>query len=250
MESVRLARMCAASVPAPATPPFHLAVDDAGEFLVALGDHLTIGHLRSDGAALRFLADIESEHARLERRESFHGGVEWTIAAIAGAHLLVNGAGFDAEARVLRHGDRIELARNLRFHFRLAELASSSALFDLEGAAECQGARRVVLLGQGPAGRLRIANKRGRAIVVADLEREVVLDLVDGELEVCCDAGVALVGTGPRERRDRVRCALPPAQPICIETWARGPDRPPFALTLRPVDPPPARRVEPHGSHA
>ncbi len=215
---------------------FHLAVDDGGEFLVAAGDELVLGHLRSLRAELRFLADLESEHARLSRRESFHGGVEWRIEPLGAAHVRVGGREI-ASAEVLHHGDRLLFGRNLSLSFRQLDAASSSALLELEGQAECEGARRILLLSPGVSGRVRIGSRRGRPIPVPDLEREVGLELDGDQLLIRCEGGLRC---GPTSVPAGPACALalplPPASSLYVEAGARARGGAPFTLALRPSE--------------
>lgn len=215
---------------------FHLAIDDGGEFLVAAGESLVLGHLRSQRAELRFLADLESEHARLARRESFHGGVEWTLEPIGSAEVELAGSRL-ARAQDLRHGDRVRLGRNLCLCFRQLDAASSSALLELEGQAECEGARRILLLAPGAAGRVRIGSRRGRPIPVPDLDREVTLELEGEALLVRCEGGLRCGASSvPAGPACALRLALPPSSSLFVETGARARPGAPFTLALRPSE--------------
>ncbi|MBK7643754.1 MAG: FHA domain-containing protein [Planctomycetes bacterium] len=220
----------------PLSALFHLAVDDGGEFLVFAGESLVLGHLRSNGADLRFLADVESEHARLERHESFHGGVEWRVEPLGSASVRVNGVALSG-ARALVHGDRLQLGRNLGLAFRALDSASSSAFLELEGQAECEGARHVLLFSQGPSGRVRIGSKRHRPIPVPELEREVVLELAQAQLLLRCSGGLACgalrVSAGPQAS---LALELPIRSSLFVETGARAVGRAPFTLALRPSE--------------
>jgi hypothetical protein len=215
---------------------FHLAVDDGGEFLVFAGDELVLGHLRSPRAELRFLADVESEHARLLRHESFHGGVEWRLEALGGAAVRVQGRPL-AGARALAHGDRVQLGGNLAFSFRTLAAATSSALLELEGQAECEGARRVLLFSPGAAGRVRIGSQRSRPICVPEIEREVALELQGDQLALSCAGGLRCGTTRvPPAPGATLALELPLASALFVETGARGPGRAPFTLALRPSE--------------
>jgi len=215
---------------------FHLAVDDGGEFLVCAGDELVLGHLRSARAALRFLADVESEHARLVRRESFHGGVEWRLEALGSAPVRVNGKPLEG-ARALLHADRVQLGGNLSFSFRALDAATSSAMLELEGQAECEGVRHVLLFSPGPAGRVRIGSKRNRPIPVPELLREVVLELERDALLVRCDGGLRCGPTSvPAGPGATLALALPVVGSVFVEAGARAAGRAPFTLALRPSE--------------
>src|SRR5262245_55751432 len=108
----------------PSRPSFLLAVDDGGEYFVASGDSLVVGHLSSPTADLPFLADVEAEHARLAIGESFHSGPRWTLAGLARAKILVAGRFLGEEPALLSDGDLVHLAPNLSFRFRAPDPSS------------------------------------------------------------------------------------------------------------------------------
>ncbi len=60
---------------------FLLRVDEGGEFLVLRGDSISIGNLRDGTSDITVLANIASHHARIQRRMTFHGGMEDRIRA-------------------------------------------------------------------------------------------------------------------------------------------------------------------------
>lgn len=216
---------------------FHLAVDDGGEYLVASGERLVIGHLRSRTAELAFLADVDGEHAELVLVDSFHGGFRWRIVPRRSSELTrVNGVALTAEGALLSDGDRVELARNLAFRFVASETASSSALLELEHGVECRGALRILLLCPGSAGRVRIGPKRRRLISVADLTSEVALELRGDRLRIVCDGGLRQGGTEvPAGAGAELSVPCPPTVPIDVHLFARPRSRPPFLLLFRPL---------------
>src|SRR5262245_50155769 len=185
---------------------FHLAIDDGGELFVVAGPRVVIGHLRSRSADLPFLADIELEHAILTLADSFHGGPTWWIRR--GEEVPVP----------LADGELVELAANLAFVFHAPDPSSSSAVLDLRAGAECEGARRVLLLAPGAAGRVRIGRAPARHVQIADLVQDVTLELEGANLRI----GGATI-------------PCPPAQLVALPVPARGPGKPPLGLTLWPV---------------
>lgn len=216
---------------------FHLAVDDAGEYLVAAGARFVLGHVRSRSAELAFLADLEREHAELRLEASFHGGERWRIVPLVLARpILVRGVPVPPEGVELAHGDRIELARNLAFHFVASESSSSSAIVELEHGVECRGALRVLLFPAGTAGRVRIGRQRRRLLTVSDLQHEIALEHGAGRLHVACTGGLRS-GTESVEPGPDARISLPcpPLERVDLLLGARA--RPPFMLLLRPVAP-------------
>ncbi|MBK7877844.1 MAG: FHA domain-containing protein [Planctomycetes bacterium] len=227
-------------VPAPAIRPailFHLAVDDGGEFLVASGARLVLGHLRSRVPDLPFLADVDGEHAELVLAESFHGGLRWRLVPKSpSATAKVNGLAIGSAGAVLADGDRVELARNLAFRFVASETASSSALLELEHGVECRGALRVLLVCPGAAGRVRIGPKRRRLISVPDLQCEVALELREERVRILCDGGMRHGSvTIPAAPGAELSIACPPTGPVDVHVCARPPARPPFLLLFRPL---------------
>lgn len=222
-----------------ASRAFHLAVDEAGEVLVATGDHLVIGHSQSRGVDLPFLADVAPRHARLDCRESFHGGWEWALTPLTDERVELDGRPVGADGAALTDGARARLASNLRLRFLVPDPASKAAVLEL-GGGDCHGAQRVLLLGEGPSARARISGRRGAQIPVPGLAHEIAFFVDGGELVVRCDAGVRVWGSsppatdvpGPRELRLpfplRERCDLGLCAP-------RPAGRPPFGITVRPL---------------
>jgi len=220
----------------PSHPSFLLAVDDGGEYFVASGDSLVIGHLSSPSADLPFLADVEALHARLAIGESFHSGPRWTLAGLAQAKILVAGRFLGAEPELLSDGDLVHLAPNLSFRFRAPDPSSSAAVLDLLSGADCKGARHVLLFPPGPGGRVRIGPRRDRHIAVADLLREVSLEIGDSALVVRCAGGVRVQGGVSSPGPDpALSLPCPPARSISVSVGARAPDRPPFGITVWPA---------------
>jgi hypothetical protein len=217
---------------------FHIAVDDGGEFYVAGGPSLILGHLRSAEASLPFLADVENRHVRFTSSESFHGGMRWHIERLSARAVQVNGETLGDAPRMLADGDEVVLARNLALRFRQPDDTSGSALLELSQGAECQGVRRVVLLASGAAGRVRIGSKRNRHIPVADLEHEVTLEWSGGELRVSCAGGVRLSSGASGASSLAIPC--PPVAASSFVVGARSNARPPFAIHVRPTEPPPS----------
>lgn len=223
---------------APHARCFHLAVDDGGEFLVAAGERVTLGHVRSERADLPFLADVEREHAQLALHASFHGGDRWSIQAVhERAEIAVRGVRAGAVPVELADGDRVEIARNLACIFRAPDPASSSALLELEHGAECLGAARVLLLATGRAGRVRIGARRARLVPVAGLEHDVTIELAGSEILLTCAGGLACgaVHVAPAPGA-ALTVALPERAPVFVTAGARAGAGPPFTLVLRPVD--------------
>jgi len=218
---------------------FLLAVDDGGEFFAASGRTLVLGHLRAPEADLPFLADVDAAHARFTLRETFHGGLRWSLAAPASSRVLAGGKFVGESPVLLADGDPVQLAPNLAFRFRAPDPASGSAVLDLQSGADCQGARHVLLFAPGAGGRVRIAARVDRLIPVPELTQEVSLEIDGASLVVRCRGGVRMQGGIAPHAAGGVDPALelpcPPSQPISLDLGARPTGRAPFGLTFSPV---------------
>jgi len=141
----------------------------------------------------------------------------------------------------LRDGDEVVLARNLALRYRQPDDSSGSALLELAAGAECQGVRRVVLLAPGEAGRVRIGSKRNRHIPVPDLAHEVLLVWSNDTLSVNCAGGVRLVGAAAASAGvPSLSIPCPPLSSSSFIVGAREKAGPPFAIHVRPPEPPPS----------
>lgn len=226
----------------PAIPPaieeepgrgqFLLTVDDAGQFLVATGSWLSLGHVRAGEADLRFLADVGPIHAVLRRSESLRSGPSWRLAAHGAESVLVEGEAVGPEGCTLHEGDAIRLGDNLHLRFRAPDPASHTVLLELHHGAECCGARTVVLFGEGAGGRLRIGAAGQRHITVPNLDHEIEL-VRDGErLQVVCEAGVR---GGAESWTEGFSLPCPPTRRVDLSIGRSKDGRPPFSLALDPV---------------
>ncbi len=230
----------------PAPPPrratagvrFELAVDDGGEFLVASGSPLLLGHSRSGTADLPFLADVAPEHARLACSESFHGGWQWTLEPLGGNAAARRGQPIAPAGDTLADGDEVDLAPNLRFRFRIPDPTSSSAVLEMLGGTDCGGAQRVLLLGPGAAGRIRIGARSRDTIRVPGLEHEIELRLDGDSLRLRAPVGMRALGPGQStagvSASQRVTLPCPPVERVDVVLDAPTPGRPPFSFSVRP----------------
>jgi hypothetical protein len=221
---------------------FRLAVDDIGEFLVVHSARVTIGHAHAGLADLPVAADVDPEHARLIRTESFHAGPGWRIEALREQRIAIDGHELDAGGGALLDGDEVRLARNLAFVFRRPEAASGSALLEFLHGAECAGTRRVLLLAPGPAGRLRLGSTSGRHLVSRRLEHDVTLWIDGDELVVECagslraehDVEVTIQGPGA-SGPGGLRVVCPPLRRQGFVVGRGGPEGPPFGFSIAPA---------------
>jgi hypothetical protein len=227
---------------------FRLAVDDAGELLVAAGETFLIGHLGSPTADLPFLAHVEREHARLALSLGFHGGPSWRIAPVGSARVVVEDAVVGPAGRELADGDRVLLGQNLDLRFRAEVPASSSAVLELGHGLECLGSPRVLLLVPGADGSVLLGSKRARHVRVPGLDHDVVLEMGDvlerddsgcANLTITCAGGVES-GVRPTDASPRsIAVGCPPPSGRRITLGARARDKAPFEIALLPVDDPP-----------
>lgn len=135
---------------------FLLRVDEGGEFLVLRGDSISIGNLRDGTSDITVLANIASHHARIQRRMTFHGGMEDRIRADRG-ELHVGGR--STREHRLRDGDEVRLGQQLQLGYRLPSSRSLSAVLRLRGGFQTCGTDRILLLkDRGRDGRILIGN--------------------------------------------------------------------------------------------
>ena len=226
---------------------FHLAVDDAGELLVAYGNAVTLGHARAEAADLGFLADLDPLHARLYRTESFHAGPGWRIEPIRKQRIAIGGQLVDSGGAMLADGDEVQLSTNFAFRFRRPEAASGSALLELLHGAECEGASSILLFSPGEAGRIHISSSCGRHLRVPRLREEITLWIDGAELvieskEQLSAGGVDTAIQAPTEQGPgglRVPCPSPWRIDFSVGSGAGS--RPPFGFSVRPVERSPSK---------
>jgi len=223
------------------TAPFdavllRLGVDDGGEFLVVAGAALTFGHSRAGEADLPFLADVAPLSARVQfLGESFHGGFVWSLEPMPGERLLVNGEVVQDGPVALTDGDAVSLAPNLTFDFRVPDPSSSAAMLALYSGAECLGAQRILLIGPGPAGRVRIGRSFGCAVRVARLAREVTIEREERRLVVRSSDGLRTADEPASASAPEVRIDCPPRRRTDLVVGRASADGPPFGLYCAPV---------------
>ncbi len=218
---------------------FHLAVDEAGEVLCAHGERIVLGHSSAGRADLPVLGDVDAEHLVLVRSESFHGGPAWRLESLGGG-LEVAGHALPERGCELVDGDLVRIAPRVAFRFRRPEPASGSAVLEFLHGLECEGATRVVLLLEGPAGRVRLGPRRGRHVVVPGLPQDVELELDAGrgELLVRSQAPLEVSGWDPTPSDDGLRLPCPPPARIDVRVGTPRPGAPPQGFALRSVGAP------------
>lgn len=219
--------------PTPGRRPlrFHLAVDDAGDYIAIGGDEVVIGHRSAERADLPILGDLDAVHARILRSESFHGGPAWMIQPAEERVVRVDGAEVPAGGAALHDGVEVELSPQIRFRFRLPDPGSCSALIEFQRGVECEGANRVLLFAQGPAGRVRTGRRTDRHLVVRGAAPELSLELNGDQLD--CSSPAGLRRPGSDSAAQQLSVDVPPTAPLSVTVGERVGGRPPFGITLR-----------------
>ncbi len=222
---------------------FRLAVDDIGEFLVLQAPSITVGHAHAGRADLPLAADIDPEHVRLVRTESFHAGPGWRIEAIADQSVAIGGQLLEEGGGALLDGDEVQLARNLAFVFRRADAASGSAVLELLHGAECAGASRIILFAPGEAGRVRLGGAPGGHLHARRLEHEVTFWVDGGELVVECAADLRAQSGAEVAAQDPsatgaggLRVVCPPTERVGFALGKGSAGRAPFSFSVAPVE--------------
>ena len=217
-----------------------LSVDDVGDLLVFAGTRVQVGHAAAPEPDLGFLGDVDGLHGVLELRDSFHGGAEWALSVVPGAaEILVDGRVLQAAdgPRSLHHGDRVRFGEAAEFTCRQTDPSSATMILELEGRTDAQGARRVVLLTPGVAGRMRLGPRLRRHVVVLGIQSDIAMVARMGAdsrptLTVSCEAGVRVGGGAPGED---VIMDLPLTSRVDLALGAAPNRMPPFGLALRPA---------------
>lgn len=207
-----------------------LSVDGAGQFLLCGAERLTLGHLRSARADLGFLADVGALHATLVRADSLQAGPAWRIEPCGTERVTVAQETVPAAGRRLAAGERVRLGENLEFCLQLPDPASASAVLELQGGAQCAGARRIVLLAAGPGGRVRIGAARDHHVCVPGLDFELVLEWHGNELDLRSELPFEGAAQG-----ERGRFPFPPPARLALTCGKPRGSRPPFGLSIEPV---------------
>jgi hypothetical protein len=223
--------------PAPGRAPrFLLFVDDGGAYLAAVGPKIVVGHSRAQRADLVFLADVAPDHAVLRfAGESFHGGATWRLEPLGRAELAVDGEALPPSGRVLHHGDHLELAPTLGARFLLPDPASSSAVLELDGGADCAGAGSILLIVPGDAGRIAIGARHHHHVRAPLGEATLELTYDAGRLRLACEQGLCPFGdvdTGPLRE---LGLACPPGQSQSFRIGASAPGERPLSITIAPL---------------
>lgn len=209
-----------------------LSVDGAGQYLLCGAERLTLGHLRAGRADLGFLADVGAVHAELVRADSLQSGPGWRIVPVGAESVRVEGQAVPADGRRLLPGERVRLGENLEFRLHLPDPASASAVLELLHGVECAGARHVLLLAAGPGGRVRIGAGLADPVRVPGLELGLALEWHAGELRVLHeDLEQSVAGESPS-------FPFPPATRVALVVGKARGSRPPFGLSLEPVERP------------
>jgi hypothetical protein len=201
---------------------FMLRVDEAGEFVVVRGDSLTIGNLRDRSADLPILANLASQHARIRRSMSFHGGLQDRIVEEHGS-VVVDGQAVRDHRLV--DGTRVRLG-SLEFDYSMPSSRSLTAMLALRGGFQIHGSDRILLMkDRGRDGRILIGAGRDVHVRVADAAQEVeVFATNDGQIRVASDGpgtidGKPFVGQHPIGAGAIVTCER---ISFVLQPWSSG----------------------------
>ena len=115
-----------------------LLLDGGGSYLLLRQDRISIGRAMTDNPAdVPILSDLAERHAEIAR-------VQDDYFLFSGKEVEV--AGRPTRHQLLQDGNRIVLAKNARFSFRIPHRHSASGVLDLSGSTKMPNAvRRVVL---------------------------------------------------------------------------------------------------------
>lgn len=190
-----------------------LQVEEGGEYLLLTDDRLVVGHAKASVPPhIPVLARIRSRHVLLERKMSFHGGVQDRLIPVEGAKIQLNGKEISSSIP-LSHGDEILLGGVLPMRYLRPNPRSVSALLKIERGFEARGAGRILWLRQGgKEGRVFMGRGEGMHIRVPCMEPEVYLFAPrPGQLRVFSAGGGEVDGKPFRSEADlgpgmRVRC--------------------------------------------
>ncbi len=208
-----------------------LSVDGGGQFLLCGAESLTLGHLRAARADLGFLADVGARHAELVRADSLQSGPAWRIVPCAGERVTVAGRPVPEGGARIEPGARVRLGENLEFRLHVPDPASASVVLELLHGAECAGARQIVLLARGAGGRVRVGAALAHHVRVPNLEFELELEWHGDALVLRCEEPLAGALSGPSGR-----LSFPPRTRLALTCGAPRGSRPPFGLSIEPVE--------------
>jgi hypothetical protein len=209
-----------------------LGVDEAGQYLLACGQELVLGHARGRAVDLPFLANVPLRHARFELRQSFLGGAAWKVCALSDEPIRRNEEALPAGGADLRDGDRLEFAPNLELLFQLPDQSSSSALLSVRRGADCAGATRIVLVAPGAGGRIRIGSAVQRHVRVPNFGGDCEVVWNGAALEFASKLGVSLPAGGAHDSQS---VAFPPRERCDLAIGRASGGRPPLWLSLEPL---------------
>jgi len=223
-------RLAAAEPARGGAPMALLSVDGGGQYLLVCAERVTLGHLRAARADLPVLADVGALQAEFVAEDSLREGPGWRVVPLGGEALVLDGKALAAEGGRLRSGARLRCGANLELVFRVPDPASASALVEFQHGVECLGARRVLLVADGPGGRFALGAGAKHAVRVPGLELVLGLERVGNELVLVPEPGTV---TGEPCVPHRV--PLPPRERLCLSFGAARGSRPPFQCFLEPV---------------
>ena len=224
----------------PPVSAFRLSLDDLGEYVVPLRSEFTLGHARAGRADLGVIADLEPIHARFCLHVSFHGGHSWRVTPAQAATLTSSGEEVGSDGVTLEAGRLLQLSPHVLIEVEGLEEESSSVALKFRGGVECEGTSRLLLLGRGAAGEVKIGRSASAPFRVAGLEQDLSLRLnEDSKLRVRSSAPIRFGGESSLDgvQREELMIQVPPARNVDVLVGSSRDGRPPYGLMIAPLHP-------------
>ena len=224
----------------PPTGGFRLSLDDLGEYVVPLHSEFTLGHARAGRADLGVVADLDPIHARFRLHVSFHGGHSWRVSPVGAAPLMLSGEEVDSDGIALEAGGLLQLSPHVLIEVEGLGEGSSSIALKFRGGVECEGTSRLLLLGRGAAGEVKIGRSASAPLRVAGLEEGLSLRLnEDSRISVHSSAPIRFGGESSLDgtQREELMIHVPPTQNVDVLVGSSRGGRPPYGLMIAPLHP-------------
>ncbi len=227
-----------------AAPTARIVVDEIGELLVIAASQLVLG-AGGLGTTAQLGAELP-ESLLLERRTSLSGGDRWRARALAGSGVVVDGEPLAAAGVHLSHGSRIGMGAGepdvrggrgrdaYSLHVRASDPGSSSLLLELGRGFHCAGVRAVLLLSEGPGGRVTLGRGPTHLLQAQSLKATAGIELAGDRLQLDCDSKIRVVRVDNCEVDSSGDSALSLPWPLagrCDLEILRG--APPFWMSLQ-----------------
>jgi len=225
---------------APPAGGFRLSLDDLGEYVVPLRSEFTLGHARAGRADLGVIADLEPVHARFRMHVSFHGGHSWRVTPVQSARLSSGGEEVGSDGLALEAGKLLQLSANVQVEVERLGEGSNSIALKLRGGVECEGTSRLLLLGRGSAGEVKVGHSASPPLRVPGFKEGLSLRL-DEDLRLCVRSSAPIRFGGESSldgsQREELMIHLPPTNNVDVLVGSSRDGRPPYGLMISPLHP-------------